>query len=91
MEQPKLAEGTFIMKSSINAKRLLVALALLLLILIVVAAILFFFPANAHRRDSTSLEDYGRFIGEMSPLDCLSFLDEELLSEQLRVFLISFG
>ena len=78
------------MKSSINAKRLLVALALLLLILIVVAAILFFFPANAHRRDSTSLEDYGRFIEEMSPLDCLSFPDESLLSEDNCAFFDKF-
>ena len=78
------------MKSSIISKRLLVALVLALLILIVVAAILFFFPANAHRRDSTSLEDYGRFIREMSPLDCLSFPDESLLSEDNCVFFDKF-
>ena len=74
------------MKSSKIAQRLLIALALALLILVIVAAIFFFFPANAHRRDSTSLEDYGRFIREMSPLDCLSFPDEGLLSEDNCVF-----
>lgn len=74
------------MKTNRLIKWVLIVSAVALLSFFVVAVILFFFPPNARHRTATSVEGYGQFIKEMSPLDCILFPEESLLSKDNCVF-----